>query len=737
MILLAFVLAATLGTTSVAQGPHDAIRATEKEAVDALDSFDISRAQMLFEQVESRSRELGWEEGEARGIFGQARVAYRMARHDETVELAEKAGAIAARIGNAEIEAEALTQIGLVEVIYRQNPDGIEILERAVARLREENETASYVHSQLGFILACYGRTEEAETHLEPALRLAPPSGARRVSAYWFASRLRRTQGRIDEAIAFAREGERAGSDYPLRLWDVKTAIGEMLLECGNAAEAAESLRGAVEILETRRKLAPSPATDVRHFSSRVWVHGRLLEALFALNESEKALQVAEQMRARSLGDSLNAHGEKQPLNDAEREQQRALNQRIVDLNRVLLASTGDQRETRRQLRDARAALDAFTQEMAIRYPRAVAAHAEARTFALAENRQRPVVIEYSLQRDFIVVFVVHQGTVEMRKLAARPADLERASARLLRRISNRDERYAEDARGLYDALLAPVADLVRGERMVSIVPDGFLWTVPFDALITPSGRFVAERHAIAYAPSIAMLDWAAKRVPVASARHELLAFGDPMISAKTSRKAAVYRDLSLGALPDAVREVRTLTQLYGSERTAAFTGAAAREAVLKKLIGGYRVIHLATHGVVDDSSPLYSALVLSAADVDAEDGLLEMREMRDLDLQADLIVLSGCDTARGDVHQGEGVIGMSWAFLMAGCPTTVVSQWKAESHTTAKLMIEFHKRLLAGDSKAEALRQARLALLHDPHYAHPFYWAPFVVVGEGSSNIR
>jgi CHAT domain-containing protein len=732
MILLAAVFAATLSAS-----PQEAIRAKESEAVDALDSFDISRAQMLFEQVESQSRELRWEEGEARGIFGQARVAYRMARHDETAELAEKAAAIAARIGNADLEAEALTQIGLVEVIYRHNPDAIEILERAVGRLREENETASYVHSQLGFILACYGRTDEAESHLEPALRLAPPSGARRVSAYWFASRLRRMQGRIDEALAFAREGVRAGSDYPLRLWDVKAAMGEMLLECGNPAEAAESLREAVEILETRRKLAPSPATDVRHFSSRIWVYQRLMTALLALNESEEALEVAERMRARVLGDSLNAHNEKPPLNDAEREQQRALNQRIVDLNRVLITSTGDQRDSKRELRDARAALDAFTQEMAIRYPRAVAAHAEARTFALKENRGRPAVIEYSLQPDCIVVFVVHHGTVDMRKLPAFSTDLQRTSARLLRRIANRDERYTEDARALYDALLAPVEELVRGERMVSIIPDGFLWTVPFDALITPSGKFVAERHAIAYAPSIAMLDWAAKREPVASARHELLAFGDPIISAKTSRKAAVYRDLSLGALPDAVREVRTLTQLYGSDRTAVFTGAAAREAVLKKLIGGYRVIHLATHGIVDDSSPLYSALVLSAAEVDAEDGLLEMREMRGLDLHADLIVLSGCDTARGDVHQGEGVIGMSWAFLMAGCPTTVVSQWKAQSHTTARLMIEFHKRLLAGDSKAEALRRARLALLRDPHYAHPFYWAPFVVVGEGSSGIR
>lgn len=735
MMLLAAVLAATLGAATPQQ---QVLLADERQAVEALDSFEISRAHELYQTIETESRAMGWEEGEARGILGRARVAYRLARHDETVELARKAADIAARIDNGSLEAEALTLIGLVYVLYQHNLSGITVLEEALKRVpADDTEVMSYVHSQLGFALSVNGRIPEAEEHLEPALRLAPDRGSRRVSAYWFASKLRQVQGRYEEAIAYAREGVRAGSDHPLKLWDQKATIGEMLLECGHAEEAVESLREAVEIIETRRQLAPSPATDVRHFTSRLSVYQSLLKALFVLRRSEEALEVAEQMRARSLGDALRAHSEKLALTGAEKERQRALNQRIVDLNRTLLAADGEVREVRRDLYEARAALDAFTEEMAIRYPRTVTAHAEARTFSLNDNDARPVVVEYTLLPDSIVVFVVDRQRVEMRRLAMKPAEAEKTAARLVRRIGCRDGRFAEDARRLYDGLFAPVADLVHGERTLSIVPDGFLWTVPFDALLEPSGKYVAERYAIAYAPSIAMLDWTARRPPSNAAHHELLAFGDPSISAKTSSKAAAYRDLSLGALPDAVREVQTLLRLYGSSHATVFTGEAAREAMLKKLIGDYRVVHLATHGIVDDRSPLYSALVLSASENDDEDGLLEMREMRDLALHAELIVLSGCDTARGDVHQGEGVIGMSWAILMAGCPTTVVSQWKAESHTTAQLMIEFHQRLLAGDSKAEALRRARLALLHDPHYAHPFYWAPFVVVGDGSSTIR
>jgi CHAT domain-containing protein len=124
------------------------------------------------------------------------------------------------------------------------------------------------------------------------------------------------------------------------------------------------------------------------------------------------------------------------------------------------------------------------------------------------------------------------------------------------------------------------------------------------------------------------------------------------------------------------------------------------------------------------------------------------------LNLNADLVVLSACETARGRVGAGEGVIGLSWALFVAGCPSSVVSQWKVESASTTELMLEFHRNLAAGGgrtegdslpdagrlaarlSKAESLRRAQLSLLHSKKYSHPFYWAPFVLMGDGSRPI-
>jgi CHAT domain-containing protein len=122
------------------------------------------------------------------------------------------------------------------------------------------------------------------------------------------------------------------------------------------------------------------------------------------------------------------------------------------------------------------------------------------------------------------------------------------------------------------------------------------------------------------------------------------------------------------------------------------------------------------------------------------EDELLEVWELMQIDLRAELAVLSACDTGRGRVAYGEGLIGMAWAFFVAGVPTTVASQWQVPSESTTRLMLDFHKALALTDrvdhgrSKAEAWRRAALALLKDPRYRmKPYYWAGFVVVGDGS----
>jgi CHAT domain-containing protein len=218
-----------------------------------------------------------------------------------------------------------------------------------------------------------------------------------------------------------------------------------------------------------------------------------------------------------------------------------------------------------------------------------------------------------------------------------------------------------------------------------------------------------------------------------------LLALGNPQLSRGDQQTASSLRSLEqLGPLPEAEKEVKTLAQLYGAARSRILIGADARESRVKLDASRYAILHFATHGLLDDRNPMFSHLTLAQVEADTpEDGLLEAREIINMDLNAQMAVLSACQMARGWVGAGEGVIGMSWAFFVAGVPTTVASQWKVDSASTTDLMIEFHRRLTSPRSKtketsAEALRQAAVVLLKSDRYRHPFYWAGFVMVGDG-----
>jgi CHAT domain-containing protein len=166
--------------------------------------------------------------------------------------------------------------------------------------------------------------------------------------------------------------------------------------------------------------------------------------------------------------------------------------------------------------------------------------------------------------------------------------------------------------------------------------------------------------------------------------------------------------------------------------------GAEAEEKTFKALAPRYATIHLATHGVLDNREPLNSYLLLTKTEGDPDnDGLLEAREIIDMHLDADLAVLSACETGNGRISPGEGVIGVSWAFFVAGARSLVVSQWRVNSGSTSQLMKHFYEALARekdqdGLNKSQALRQASLLLLKDRRYRHPFYWAGFVLV---SSN--
>ena len=269
----------------------------------------------------------------------------------------------------------------------------------------------------------------------------------------------------------------------------------------------------------------------------------------------------------------------------------------------------------------------------------------------------------------------------------------------------------------------------------LAIIPDGPLWRLPFEPLMDEQGTFAIEKRTFFYASSAAvLLREHDRRARLVSGDRLFLGFGNPRLEAPSGELAAREGHTNTAPIPEAAREVERIARIVGPRASSVFTGAEALESRAKAEAPRFRIIHLATHGVLDDANPMYSRLLLSRRDGDGEDGELEAREMLDLRLRADLVVLSACDTARGDVRSGEGLVGMSWTLFAAGAPSIIASKWRVDSAESEALMIAFYDRWMKRPrqpfAKARALRAARLALMRDPKYRHPYYWSPFVLIG-------
>lgn len=182
--------------------------------------------------------------------------------------------------------------------------------------------------------------------------------------------------------------------------------------------------------------------------------------------------------------------------------------------------------------------------------------------------------------------------------------------------------------------------------------------------------------------------------------------------------------------LPGTQREADAIKAL--SPDATVLVGKDVQESTFKKVAGSYSVLHLATHGFVNDASPLLSSIVMAQPEKgSSDDGFLTARELFGIDLNAELVVLSACNSARGENRSGEGIMGLTWALFVAGCPSQVVSQWAVDDASTAELMSRFYTHLTGEKQvKSTALHNALQSIKADARYRHPYYWAPFVMVG-------
>ena len=287
-------------------------------------------------------------------------------------------------------------------------------------------------------------------------------------------------------------------------------------------------------------------------------------------------------------------------------------------------------------------------------------------------------------------------------------------------------EDYESLLKEVYAELVAPVADFLPDDGTpVVIEPHGALWLLPFAALLEEDGTWMADRWPLLHAPSWQTLD-EIRREPDYGGPNDLeaLIVGDPVMPTLNGRSAGPT--VKLEPLPGAKEEAKAIAGMFPG-RSTLLTGARADRRTVESLAQEHGILHLATHGVAYAESPLASFVALGESDGD--DGLLTARQVMSLPLPADLVTLSACQTGLGKVA-GEGVIGLSRAFLVAGARSVLVSLWSVSDRATIRLMRSFYHRYIASDDKALALQEAMRELREKPGYEHPRYWAPFVLVG-------
>jgi CHAT domain-containing protein/Tfp pilus assembly protein PilF/anti-sigma-K factor RskA len=338
-------------------------------------------------------------------------------------------------------------------------------------------------------------------------------------------------------------------------------------------------------------------------------------------------------------------------------------------------------------------------------------------------------VLQYSVLADKVLLWVISKDSLDCRESTITFTALAKAISEYVERVHHpHDDSTQTDAiaKELYGVLITPAESLLNPEKWICIIPDKVLNYLPFHALISPaSGEYFISGYRLLVCPSSTIFTQSCEAAAAKekSGPEQLLAVGNP------SFDRDLYR---LSDLFPSEREVEDIARLYGSRRV--FTGARARKVEIRKYLSHADVIHLATHYVVDERSPLLSRMLLAKEAAEGIEGELQAREIYSIrPLRARLVVLAACQTLVERFYKGEGAVGAARPFISAGVPLIVASLWPVDSSATESLMFNFHRhRKLEKLSTAAALRQAQLDMIDSStaRFRQPYYWAAFVPIG-------
>lgn len=727
----------------------------------AIAKGEFETAQCNYNIAEPLLRELGNRDEEASVLNGLGYASREIGDSQKSLEYYRKARSLFSSIQDFLGEHEAITGMGKAFFGMKRYRELVPLYSAGL-RLAHQSGNAALIASSLGDMARLY----EAQKNYELAERFY----RRALSTYRNAkhlygegdilfrlAQLQTRRGRYAEALTLLNEAEvlREKTGQIEEEAKIRYEKARILMHLQRLDEAKSSIERTIDIVERQRVTISQFDTRASYFASVHRYYAVYIDLLMHLHSrnpdlgfATRAFEASEKSKVRSLLDLLTTSAQDAACGE-------------------LLA---------KQL-DVGSAPNAA--EPAAEVANAVMAPTMTLEQAQAELGSDTILLEYALGEDRSFVWAVSRnsmvsyelpksahirGLVTLMRAALLPPRLEKQESvtDYQARVHEMDREYESVSRELSSLVLGPI-HLERAKRVL-IVPDGVLQYAPFAAL--PDSARGANRAPLIVRcevdvlPSLSVLGTVRRaaeqrprpRAAVAIFADPVFEQDDPRVQGHRSRQQAsanerpnslsrAIQDTSgtqyIARLPASRDEANAIARIFrshGSEGVQlALDFDANRVSLLRNGLSQFRLIHFATHGVIDAQHPELSGLILSLVDARGgmQDGYLRMGDIYQLKLVADLVVLSSCDSALGKDLESEGIMGLPRAFLYAGAKSVIASSWKVDDEATARLMSALYTRIRNGEGAGSALRGAQMEMLRDPRSAKPYYWAAFSVSGE------
>jgi len=637
---------------------------------------------------------------------------------------------IAKAINDVKTEIQALTNMGMVKIDLEDHPEALRYFNLGLEKAEntQDKEEIANILVNIGIV---YSMQEKYDLSIE-----------------YF-------QKAIDTASEI--KGDKT-------LWEAYFEIANAYMKQNDYQKSWESYKKSISHLEKIRSKIQLEELKASYLGTdkRIDTYYNLIDLLVRFDKSEpekehniEAFHYMEKAKARAFLDRLEVSKVNiyQGVDTELLNQEKELMKEISNLNTTLLKPEADleqKKEIDNQIKLREEQLEAIRREIRISSP-AYANLKDPEIISLEQAQEQlldneTAFFEYSIGKGKSYAFVIRKRGLKIFPLP--PAEEIQAQVNeYLMTITDKENKDFHLGYKLFCTLVLP--GLEKNINKLIFIPDDILHYLPFETLISQKNekRWLIKDYRVSYAPSISSLRGIIQRKGLNGQKpqKDILAFGDPYFgpdeeeenARETLKDFSSANSSSFFRLKYSSSEIEKIRALFKKAEINIFKRKEATEEQLKTLnLSDYKILHLATHCLIDNEKPARSSIVFSLADTSTEDGFLQMREIFNLKLNSDLVSLSACETGLGQFIRGEGIEGLSRAFFYAGASSVLMSLWAVHDQATSQFMERYYFHLRSSNSIMDSLRKTKLEMIDSDVLSHPYYWAGFVVTGNSDRII-